>query len=99
MEQIIAIDPAREQTGSQVEPAIDRGALATVRLAHPVGQPMSIFLDYIYGIVAASAIHHQVVKIGVALKQNRTDGFFQKLPLVERRGNDGDTGPFALIIR
>ena len=96
MKQIIAVDPSREKTGSQVEPAIDRGALATVRFARPIGQPLSIFLDYIYGIIAASAIHHEVFKIGVALKQNRTDGFFQKPTLVKRRGNDGDTRPFAL---
>ena len=67
---------------------VDGVALTLVLFAYPPGKVCFIFPDDLNSAVGAAAVDDDVFEIRISLQQHRTDGFFQVLRLVIRRGND-----------
>jgi hypothetical protein len=72
----------RKLARGSLEAFVDRVALAPVLFTYPMCKPPFILLDDVHAFIRASAIYDNVLNVGIALKQNRSNGFFQELSLI-----------------
>ena len=82
-EHVIAVDPGGELARRTFQAAIDRVALAGVRLARPETEPRRIPPYNFDGIIGAAAVENYIFDIGVSLQKNRPDSFLDKFALIE----------------
>ena len=79
---VVAVQPGEDLAVRATEPLVDGIALTVVLLATPIMKITVVLLDDLAAAVGTPAIHHNILEVGIALEQDRADGFFEILGLV-----------------
>ncbi len=90
--QIVAVQISEDLRRAQRKPLVERVGLAEIWLAHPTGEPPLVASQDGHGPIAAPAVDHDVLEAGQLLVENRAQGLFNELTLIEAGGDDRDRG-------
>lgn len=89
LQQVIGVQITDDLPAGAAQALVDGIGLAAVGLAG-IGEAPLVFFQDLQGGITGAAIDHQVLEVGIALIQDGSNGGLDKIPLVERRGDDGD---------
>jgi hypothetical protein len=87
--QVVRIDPCHDLACTFIKSFLNRKVLPLVFFTYPVSQLLLIFFYHLKTVVRASAIDNNILKIWIALVEDRQYGLLQERAVVIINGYNG----------